>query len=195
LAPLKKRLATLFLVVTVVAAQATSQSPTTKAEVEALCKTVLCRTPRPIRLKTEGGKFFELPSAPASPIVTGEMITVLAGETAFVEGTLKGGRLVDLIAVSKIKYPERTLVLSLHQEASVGDGLGMILKVTSPFPKVLKYRLGIMSLSDDDLRKTSVCPLFQGKPVYEHWPYPLFQVAARDFIQIEPTSSAAGKCE
>ncbi len=190
-----KRLATPLLVMTVAAAQASSQSPATKSEIEALCKTVLCRTPHPIRLKTGEGKFFELPSAPASPIVTGEMITVLAGETAFVEGTLKAGRLVDLVAVSKIEHPERTLVLSLHQEASIGDGLGMILKITSPFPKVLKYRLGVMGLSDDGLRKTSVCPLFQGKPVYEQWPYPLFQVAARDFTQIEPTSPAAGKCE
>jgi len=180
---------------TVVAAQANSQSPATKSEIEALCKTVLCRTPHPIRLKTGEGTFFELPSAPASPIVTGELITVLAGETAFVEGTLKEGRLVDLVAVSKITHPERTLVLSLHQEASIGDGLGMILKITSPFPKVLKYRLGAMGLSDDGLRKTSVCPLFQGKPVYEHWPYPLFQVAAKGFTQIEPTSPAAGECE
>ena len=190
-----KRLAAPFFVLLVLAAQASSQSPAIKSELEALCKTVLCRAPRPIKLKTGEGKFFELPSAPASPIVTGEMITVLAGETVFVEGTLKEGRLVDLVAVTSIKRPERTLVLSLHQEASVGDGLGMILKVTSPFPKTLKYRLGMMGLSDDGLRKTSVCPLFQGKPVYEHWPYPLFQVAARDFTQIEPSSPAAGKCE
>jgi hypothetical protein len=190
-----KRLVTSLLLFTMVAAQAASQSPAIKSELDALCKTVLCRTSRPIRLKTGAGKFFELPAAPASPIVTGEMITVLAGETAFVEGTLKNGRLVDLVAVSKIAHPERTLTLSLHQEATIGDGLGMILKVTSPFPKVLKYRLGIMTLSDDGLRKTSVCPLSQGKPVYEHWPYPLFQVAARDFTQIEATSPAAGKCE
>lgn len=188
-------LATPLLALTLVAAQASSQPSTVKSEVEALCKTVLCRTPHPVRLKTGQDKHFELPLAPASPIVTADMITVLAGETAFVEGTLKEGRLVDLVAVSKIKHPERTLILSLHQEASVGDGLGMILKIASPFPKVLKYRLGIMRLSYEGLRKTSVCPLFQGKPVYEHWPYPLFQVAARDFTQIEATSSAASTCE
>jgi len=192
---MERRAPLLWILGIAAAAQAANQAPAVQSELDAVCRTVLCRMSRPVRLKTGEGKFFELPLAPASPIVTGGMITVLAGETALVEGTLKEGRLVDLVAVAKVAHPERTLVLSLYQEPSVGDGLGMILKITSPFPKVLKYRLGIMSPSDDRMRKTSTCPLAQGKPVYEHWPYPLFQVAATDFKQLEPTAPGADKCE
>jgi len=134
------------------------------------------------------------PPAP-SPIVSGDLITVLAGEKVFVEGDLKDGRLTNLVAVQQASHPDRTLVFELKQEPSIGDGTGMILKVESPFPGALKYRLGMMLVSDERLRKTSSCPLFQGKPVYEHWSHPLFQVVAAGFRVVEESSEDATRCE
>jgi hypothetical protein len=86
-------------------------------------------------------------------------------------------------------------LLSLRQAPEVGDGLGMILKVDSPFPGVLKYRLGIMRPADSRLGGASACPLQQGITSYEHWPYPLFQVAATDFQQVDPSSEDASRCQ
>jgi len=164
-------------------------------EIEAVCKQVLCRPPRPIRLKQKDGKLFEMTPSGPTPIVTGALVTVQAGETVRVEARLEGGRLVDLRAVEQVAHPERTLTFQLHQEPSLGDGAGMILKVESPFPGVLKYRLGIMPLDAEQLFKTSTCPVKQGSASFEHWPYPLFQAAAADFRFVEPSSEAAGKCE
>ena len=177
------------------AAPSSSQDAAVPKEIEAICKQVLCRSPRPIRLKQKDGTLFEMtPSAPM-PIVTGGLVTVLAGETVYVEAKADGGRLIDLKAVPHVAKPEKTLTFQLKQEPSVGDGTGMILTVESPFPGVLKYRLGIMRLDGDRLLKTSTCPVNQGSAAFEHWPYPLFQVAAADFTFVDPTSEAARKCE
>ena len=71
----------------------------------------------------------------------------------------------------------------------------MVLKVQSPFPGVLKYRLGIVRLDHDAMVPTSSCPLRQGEVGYEHWPFPIFQLFARDFRFVDPTSEAAQACE
>ena len=175
--------------------QATGQESATKAELEAVCREVLCRQPGSLPLRLKDGKVIDAGPSLPTPIVTGSLITVLPGETVMVEGTLKEGRLTDLVAVPRVTEPERTLVLTFTQDPSRGEGLDMLLKIQSPFPGVLKYRLGLMLPDGDRLLSTSSCPLQQGIPVYEHWPYPLFQVVAADFRQVDPSSEAASKCE
>jgi hypothetical protein len=192
-------IALLLAFFTQAASPAPTASPTDQAtiatEVEEVCRRVLCRNPKTVRLRLEGGKSFEMtPSAP-TPIVTGDVVTVMPGETVMVEASLKDGRLVDLTAVPKVSKPQRTLVLSLTQDSSIGDGTDMVLKVESPFPVVLKYRLGMMRPSSGRLVKTSSCPLSPGKSVFEHWPHPIFQVVAADFEVVDPESEAAKRCE
>jgi len=172
-----------------------ARDATVAKEVEAVCKQVLCRSPRPIRLKKKDGTLFEMTPPAPMPIVTAAVVTVVAGETVYVEAKREGERLVELRAVSQVASPDRTLTLQLKQEPSVGDGTGMILKVESPFPGVLKYRLGIMPLDGDRLLKTSSCPVIQGSASLEQWPYPIFQAAAAEFRFVEPSSEAARKCE
>lgn len=170
-----------------------SQASTIVTEVEEVCKRVLCRSPKTVHLKLEGGKSFEMTPSSSSPIVTGDLVTVMSGETVMVEASLKDGRLVDLTAVATVARPDRTLVFTLTQESSIGDGTDMVLKVESPFPVVLKYRLGMMRPSSGRLVKTSSCPVGSGTPVFEHWPHPIFQVVATDFKIVE--SEAAKRCE
>jgi hypothetical protein len=172
-----------------------SESHPKKPEVEALCKKVLCRQPAPIRLRLKDGKAFETLFPQAMPIISGGLVTIMAGETVLIEATLKGGVLVDLVAVPKLIHPERTLVFKLTQEAGLADGLGMVLKVISPFSGSLKYRLGMMLPSSDRLLKTSSCPVDTGKPVYESWPHPVFQLVATDFRILDATSPGAGRWE
>jgi hypothetical protein len=129
------------------------------------------------------------------PIVTANLITVLPGETIMVEATLDKGRLTNLTAVERITRPRRTLVFTLTQEPSIGDGLGMLLRVRSRFPGVLKYRLGLMLPADESLRQTSSCPLKEGVTARESWPFPVFQVIAADFRQVDPNSEAARRCD
>jgi hypothetical protein len=166
-----------------------------RAEVEALCRKVLCRTPARISLKLADGQTFEvLPDSP-TPIVTGGMITVYPGETVYVEASIEGDSLVGLTAVPTKVHPEKTLVFRLRQDPGIGDGAGMILQVESPFAEVLKYRLAMMLPTGDELVKTSACPLHPAKTVYESWPHPIYQIVATDFRVVDAESAAARTCE
>jgi hypothetical protein len=170
--------------------------PASAAEIEEVCKEVLCRDPVPVRLKLPDGKTFEMAAPPAPmPIVSGGLITVLAGERVLVEADVKDGRLTNLVAVRELTHPERTLILDLKQEPSIGDGTEMTLKIQSGFPGIFKYRLGMMRPADQYPRATSSCALRQNKPVYEHWPYPIFQIVAASFRSVDTGSKDADTCD
>ena len=193
-----KRWPAILWICAVGAFQAVAELPTDvspEEELRRVCQTALCRSPFPIRLKLPNGEQFESTFSSPLPILAGDLITVFPGETINVEARVKDNRLVDLTAVSNVREPDRTLVFSLKQEPTIGDGAGMILKVESPFTGVLKYRLGMMLPSGDNLLKTSSWPLHEGIPVIEHWPYPIFQIVATDFELVDPESSAASTCE
>ena len=166
-----------------------------RAELEQVCKTTLCRTPVPIRLKLTGGKKFEMTFPAPMPIVSNDYVTVEAGEKVFVEARVEKERLVDLVAVKKVTHPERTLLLELTQEPSIGDATSMVLKIESPFAGVVKYELGMMLVSDNGFRATSCCPLHAKKPVFESWPHPIFQLTAGDFRLVDPKSKEASLCK
>ena len=130
-----------------------------------------------------------------TPIVSGGLITVLPGETVHVEAKVEAGRLTGLTAVPANTHPERTLVFQLRQAPDIADGIGMVLEVESPFDGVLKYRLGMMLPKSNELSKTSACPLHQGKKVFAHWSYAIYQIVATDFRLVDPESEAAKTCE
>jgi hypothetical protein len=192
-----KRIAVFSLIGAAALAQAAAAQSDAeiRAELEELCLIVHCRRPAPVSLKLPDGKSFEMTPISSTPIVTGDLITVYSGETVWIEASIKAGRLVDLTAVPKISQPERTLMFQLKQEPAIGDGTNMILKIKSPFAGVLKYRLGMMLPTGDNLFKTSACPLPSGITVMEHWPHPIFQIVATDFQFVDPESEAARTCE
>jgi hypothetical protein len=165
------------------------------ADVEALCKKVLCRPPARLTLKLPDGESFEMFPASPTPIVSGGLVSVLPGEAVYVEARAEAGRLVGLTAVPTNTHPEKTLVFHLQQAADIGDGTGMTLEVASPFAEVLKYRLGMMLPRKNELVKTSACPLHRGRTTIEHWPHPIYQIVATDFRVVAPESEAAETCE
>ena len=148
-----------------------------------------------MHLRLPGGKSFDFTAPAPTPIVAGSLITVMAGEKVMVEGTVKSGAIVDLVAVKEIAHPARTLVFELKQDPTIDDGTTMVLTVKSPFPGVVKYRLGMMPPDAEKLFKTSCCPLSQGHEVFESWPHPIFQLAATDFRVVDPKSPDARRCE
>jgi hypothetical protein len=124
------------------------------------------------------------------------MATVFPGETITVEGTLRGGQVVDLVAVDCPVHPDRTITLELQQVTNVGDGTGMMLKVQSGFPGVLKYWLGMaLPVGRAGIVKTSCCPLHQGMPILEMWPHPILELYAGEFRAVDPAAAGANTCE
>ena len=165
------------------------------AEVEAVCEDVLCRERDPIRLKLANGELFEITLAARTPIAYGEIVTMYPGETLFIEATPESGQLTNLTAVRAPIHPERTITFRFSQDPEMADGTHMLLKVESPFHQALKYRLGMMYPTSDDLFNTSSCPVHAGRPVFEHWPHPIFQLVAIDFRLIPEGTREAGVCE
>jgi hypothetical protein len=176
-------------------AVANEPSPGIERELQTVCKQMLCREPREVRLKLQDGRAFSMTPKLATPIVSGETVTILAGETVYVEAQIRESALTELRAVKSPSHPERTLSFNLRQEPSLADGTHMILTVTSPFKGALKYKLGMMLPDGGRLRPTSACPIGQGLSAFEHWPYPIFQVMATDFRLVDPESEAGKTCE
>jgi len=166
------------------AAVATAQ---TDKEVALLCEKILCRPPGTIvRLLLDNGTPFETRFDGPSPIVQAAFLNIFPGETLNIEAELEGDRLVSLRAVESISKPSQTLVLKMWQEPAKPD---TYLRITNPFPAMIKYRAGMMLPDREDLLKTSSCPVMSdGGSAFEHWPQAIFQLVLADFRVLPSTA-------
>ncbi len=167
--------AALFVLV-VVPSPVTANHPT----LEEVCAEVACRPATDVRLTKENGDIIEV-SVATRPYVIHGLISIIAGETIHIEAVSQGSALTELRYVPAVENPDRTITLKLEQVAEVG----MILTVSNPFPKPLKYRAGIHRLGYEEFHRTSICPVPQGLKSYEHWPEPLIQILLVDFRFID----------
>ena len=154
-------------------------------EFKHLCATELkgCRGPHTIRLLKEDGSIHEVSFDIGVPIVQGDdLVTVLPGETVYLEAEVDGDRVIRLRSVPEIVHPETTITISLSQSDGETD---MFLVAKNPFPRALKYRMGMERLDHDGLLSTSSCPVVGGGGAYETWPHPIFQIVITDFRFLE----------
>lgn len=156
-----------------------------------LCQQILCRDPRPVRLTLEDGNAFETQLKLPLPIVQNEWISILPGESLFVEGDVEGDRLINLRAVRENKVPEKTVQLRFWQEMTSGKP-AMFLLLKQPFAKWLKYHAVMMLPNSEQMYKTSSCPI-SNVPAYEMWPHPIFQLILFDLRFVEQGKDT--KCE
>lgn len=143
---------------------------------DALCSRLPCLHDLHIRLVREDGSLFERTYKQLPPTVQNDFVAVYAGQTVHVEADIDHGKLVHLHAVDTIKHPKRTLTLHLWQDAKNG----MMLTVSNPFDKMLKFHMAIMPLAHPVALKTSSCPVVAHGFSMENWPEPLFQVFIED---------------
>lgn len=145
------------------------------------CKTVMCRKNLTIKLKQADGKYYERSFDLLPPAVQGSEISIFAGETIFIEADVDGDHPVNFKQVLENKNPEKTIVFHLVQSTDIGDGTGMMLTVNNPFSRPLHYKMGMMPLGEENLYKTSSCPVVARGAAYEQWPHPIFQIAVGGF--------------
>ncbi|WP_317933543.1 hypothetical protein [Halioxenophilus sp. WMMB6] len=149
------------------------------------CKTTACRENTQFKLKMEDGSSYEYRGAIDPPIVQPDLITLYPGEDVFIEATIEGDRLVDMVVVPEVKSPEKTITMKFWQEPSMADGTDMLLQVDNPFEKFLRYELGMMTFDAEELQYTSSCPVIPGGSGFEHWPYPIFLMAFANLRLVE----------
>jgi hypothetical protein len=117
-------------------------------------------------------------------------ITVYPGETVYVEVQTRGNKIVNVRAVSKPERPAATITFKFDQ---VDGDPGSMLVVTNPLRSKLKYDLGFMPVSSDQIVGTSSCPVRAGLKSFESWPHPIFQLVIAN-LRLMPDAAVA-RCE
>lgn len=138
----------------------------------AMCRHATCQHNVRIVLSDRDGSTFDRTFPVFTPVIQGTLMTVVPGQTIHVEADIVGGRLAHLHAVPMTTHPARTVTARLLQTRDHG----MLLAITNPFDRPLKFHMGIMPLDRPDAVVTSSCPVAAHGTSYESWSYPVFQV-------------------
>lgn len=150
------------------------QTDAQRAAMEAkMCAETKCQRNVHVVLRKEDGTLYDRTFGAAQATVHDNAFFIFAGQTIYIEADVADDdRLVNLVAVDAITAPKKTITAKLEQV----DGKGMMLVVTNPFPKTLKFNMGMMPLMSDGLRRTSSCPVIPGGSIFESWPFPILQL-------------------
>lgn len=153
------------------------------------CSTMECRGPTEVKLRYANGDVITRKFQWFNPVVQDDAVTILPGETLYIEAEVNDGRLTRLHRVDSLRNPGKTLVLKFSQATS---GTDMLLSVSNPFLKTLKYHLAAMATESSPLTKLASCPVRPGTESFETWPNPVFQLV---LMQFEFASSQVGCSE
>jgi hypothetical protein len=187
-------------------ASATTSAPSsgTSPFVETCKQTGIQCIDQPITIKLfhKDGSPYGMVLPPPSVVIQGNYVNILAGQTIYVEADVDGDKLANLHLVPSVTHPEKTLVMKLEQvdtnDNSISGGHMMMFTIHNPFGRDLKYHAGIMPLdqprAEDQVYKTSTCPVMANIMASENWPEPIFQIVVGEFHFPDPKSSEAGTC-
>lgn len=150
-----------------------AQAPAAPLSLEEVCKQTLCRKPD-FKLYIDATHQYENePETPLPVLLENEFVTVYPGETIFIEASIVNGSVKLEQAVSSNKHPERTLVFKFAQMKKQKD---MMLEVENPFTDDIKFKMEFMRIDSGKLFATSSCPVRGKLKLFEHWPYPIYQL-------------------
>ena len=138
---------------------------------EEMCKHTECQHNVRITLRKKDGSTYDQTFDVLPGSVQPIGLVIVSGQTLYFEADVQGDKLTGFRIVDAVSHPERTLVAKLQQSEA-----GMLLTVTNPFKRPLKFDMGIMPLERPSLFKTSSCPIVPGGTSFESWPEPIFQV-------------------
>lgn len=125
------------------------------------------------------------------PRIFDNSISIMPGESFFVEADLVDNRLVNLREVPEIKHPEKTITLSFTQS---GPGLGMILSLKNPFDDVaLKFNMDMVDFEGNPHR-TSSCPALANASIYESWPHVIPELIISNPVAIPASEMTSVSC-
>jgi hypothetical protein len=147
-----------------------------------LCKHNQCRKNTGFKLIKTDQSIFDYSSVIEPPAVQGDYITTFPSETLFIEMIETETKPINFMQVEKNSNPEKTIVFRFWQEPDP-ESPQMMLEVSNPFAKPLKYNISIMGITDYNLYKTSSCPV-NGKMI-EIWGGTIFQLLFKNlkFLQ------------
>ena len=128
----------------------------------------------------------EVPFEDVTPIVLPNgWVTVLPGEEVHIAFDVENDMIRNPRAIKRPAESQHILSFHFSQDPETGESY---LVVGSTVKHVIKFDLGMMLPESERIRKTSSCPVLAGKKLYEHWPYPIFQLVAARFRVLAPGS-------
>ncbi|MBI5189672.1 MAG: hypothetical protein HZA22_03205 [Nitrospirae bacterium] len=136
-----------------------------------------------VKLVLEHGKYTEL-DYPARPCVMNDTINLALGEKIYIEAEVKDDMLVNLKHVDSIEHPECTMELEFSQSEDSTPPF-MMLHITNPFKKDLKYESSVLYYGQYKLRKTSNVGVGAERATYESWPSSITQIVLKNFELVE----------
>ncbi len=139
---------------------------------EEMCKHTLCQHDVRVTLKTKDGGTFDKTFDVLPGTVQPFGLAIIAGQSVNLEADVTGDTVSDFRVVDTVTHPSRTFTAQLEQTAK-GT---MMLSLSNPFDRPLKFNMAIMPLDGTKLLATSSCPVKAGGHSYEMWPGALFQV-------------------
>ena len=137
-----------------------------------------------IRLKRSDGTWYERTIDDYPGAVQHIGLVVLPSQQIHVEADVSGNQLTNYSAVDKIEKPEKTIVASFVQR---GDG-GMLLTLTQPFNRDVKFDMEILPVDGVHLATTSSLPVKVGMKSHEMWPDPISMVVLKNARLIDTDS-------
>jgi len=153
------------------------------------CKTADCRTDLMFTLRLQSGMILGYSPSLAPPVIYDGSIIIYPGDELFIEAEMGETGPINLKLVEEKLNPEKTFTFKFEQINDYGDGTYMMMGVTNPFDKMLKYQAFMVLPGDGNAHETSSCPVMPGIIGFESWPQPIFQLFLTDLKFVEPTDS------
>ncbi len=175
-------------------ATATPAPPVAAPDIDRICAQATCRPATTVKIRLDGDRILEL-TFPKAPYYYKGLLNILPGETLYLEADMVGGEMKSLHPVTSVKNKANTIIVKFEQLHDPKLDRHMLLTVTNPFSKPLRYQADILRAQQDHPEVTSVCPVGPGQQSFEHWPEPLARVLIKDVRLVEPGSNEAKGCD
>ncbi|WHI45396.1 hypothetical protein [Microbulbifer sp. VAAF005] len=134
---------------------------------EEFCQKNECRKDIHIKFRTDGEPVDKKVDM-YWPRVFNDVISVLPGESFYVEADVANGKLVNLKEVPEVVSPEKTITIKFSQ---MDEKTMMMLSLSNPFEDViLKFNMEMIDFNGNP-HQTSSCPVIPGGSIYESWPH------------------------
>ncbi len=154
------------------------------------CEITECRKKTKIKLKAGNGS--QLKSViPKTPIYFNRWLNIVPGEKVHLQVDIDRNHVIKKIRyVKKPRYRNRTVTFELKQIPGVNTGEAMLLTVSNPFKKALKYRLYEYSVNSEDYAPRETCAVASKSLGYERWSHFVIQLLITDLRFVnQPTNS------
>jgi hypothetical protein len=161
-------------------------------ELKELCKKQLCRGGA-ISLELADGEALSFELEQPMPIVFDDFVVLLPGDTIFLTGQISGDSLINLKALDSPVDGELNIKLSFSQKI-VGENSMMLLSVTNPYDRFLKYHAAMTMPDEEGAYETSSCAVRPGLTTGESWPHPILQLELFEF-RLLPKDMGEQVCE